>query len=100
MESNAGIPSGCLEGCWSSCSPTLSGRKMQMGAMSKSSASCWPAVPRHTKGSCMKPKMVSCPFENMPELTEEQRENLNRLASRPDAEIDTSDIPEMTEERL
>ena len=48
----------------------------------------------------MKPKMVSYPFENMPELTEEQRENLNRLASRPDAEIDTSDIPEMTEERF
>jgi len=48
----------------------------------------------------MKPKMVSYTVQNMPELTKEQQANLKRLASRPDAEIDTSDIPEMTEERF
>jgi uncharacterized protein (DUF4415 family) len=48
----------------------------------------------------MKPKMVSYTLQNMPELTDEQRTNLKRLASLPYSEIDTSDIPEMTEERF
>src|ERR1700733_8312441 len=73
---------------------------MQMGAMSKSSASSLPAVPLHKRGTCMKPKMVSYTLQNMPELTDEQRTKLKRLASLPYSEIDTSDIPEMTEERF
>lgn len=32
-----------------------------------------------------------------PPLTEEQRAELERLAARPDEEIDTSDIPPLTE---
>jgi len=48
----------------------------------------------------MKPTMVSYTLKNMPELSEEQRANLKWLASLPDADIDTTDIPEMTEERF
>ena len=35
--------------------------------------------------------------KGVPELTEAQRENLKRLAERPDDEIDYSDIPEITD---
>jgi uncharacterized protein (DUF4415 family) len=43
--------------------------------------------------------MVSYTLETLPELTEAQLANLKRLAARPDSEIDTSDIPELTEEQ-
>lgn len=46
----------------------------------------------------MKTKMVSYTLETLPELTEAQLDNLERLAGRPDTEIDLSDIPEMTGE--
>ena len=35
--------------------------------------------------------------EEIGRLTPEQTEELNRLAARPDGEIDTTDIPEITE---
>jgi uncharacterized protein (DUF4415 family) len=35
--------------------------------------------------------------KGVPKLTEAQLENLKRLAERPDAEIDYSDIPEITD---
>ncbi len=47
----------------------------------------------------MKTKMVSYTFETLPPLTEAQLANLKALAARPDSEIDTSDIPEMTDEQ-
>ncbi len=47
----------------------------------------------------MKTKTTRYSLEGLPPLTEAQRANLNRLAGRPDSEINTSDIPEMTEEQ-
>jgi len=47
----------------------------------------------------MKSKMVSYTLETLPELTEEQIAGLKALAARPDSEIDTSDIPVMTDEQ-
>ena len=47
----------------------------------------------------MKTRMVSYTLETLPELTAAQIANLKRLAARPDNEIDTSDIPELTEEQ-
>jgi len=35
----------------------------------------------------------------LPPLTDAQRAHLKTLAARPDSEIDTSDIPEMTDEQ-
>ena len=39
-------------------------------------------------------------LEDLPPLTEEQRNELRRLAEKPDKDIDTSDIPEWTEEEF
>jgi uncharacterized protein (DUF4415 family) len=47
----------------------------------------------------MKTKMVSYTPETLPQLTKADRAKLKALAARPDSEIDTSDIPEMTEEQ-
>ncbi len=47
----------------------------------------------------MKTKIVSYTLETLPELTEAQIANLKALAERPDSEIDTSDIPELTAEQ-
>jgi uncharacterized protein (DUF4415 family) len=47
----------------------------------------------------MKTKIVRFDLNSIPPLTEAQRENLRALAARPDAEIDTSDAPEMTDEQ-
>jgi uncharacterized protein (DUF4415 family) len=47
----------------------------------------------------MKTKMVSYTLETLPELTDAQIANLKALAARPDSEIDTSDIPELTAEQ-
>jgi len=47
----------------------------------------------------MKTKTVSHTMESLPALTKPQRAKLKALAARPDSEIDTSDIPEMTEEQ-
>jgi len=47
----------------------------------------------------MKTKMVSYTLETLPPLTKARRAKLKALAARPDSEINTSDIPEMTEEQ-
>jgi uncharacterized protein (DUF4415 family) len=47
----------------------------------------------------MKTKMVSHTQHTLPPLTKADRTRLKALANRPDSEIDTSDIPEMTDEQ-
>jgi uncharacterized protein (DUF4415 family) len=47
----------------------------------------------------MKTKMVSYTTETLPKLTKADRAKLKALAARPDSAIDTSDIPEMTDEQ-
>ena len=46
----------------------------------------------------MRTKGVSRTLETSPPLTGAQRENLARLAPPPDESIDTSDIPELSQE--
>lgn len=48
----------------------------------------------------MKAKRVSYSLRTLPPLTAKQRASLKALAKRPDREIDTSDIPELTEEQF
>lgn len=43
--------------------------------------------------------MVRYTLDTLPPITDEERQNLRRLAALPDSEIDTSDIPEMTDEQ-
>jgi len=43
--------------------------------------------------------MVSYTPESLPRLTKADRAKLKALAARPDSGIDTSDIPEMTDEQ-
>ncbi len=47
----------------------------------------------------MKTKMVKYTLDSLPMLTKTRRAQLKALAARPDSEIDTSDIPEMTDEQ-
>ena len=47
----------------------------------------------------MKTRMVSYILDKLPPFTKARRAKLKALAARPDSEIDTSDIPEMTEEQ-
>ena len=47
----------------------------------------------------MKTKMVRYTLATLPPLTEEEIASLKRLAEMPDSEIDTSDIPELTDEQ-
>src|ERR1700683_4309409 len=47
----------------------------------------------------MKTKMVRYTLQTLPSLTKARRNKLKELATRPDSEIDTSDIPEMTKEQ-
>ncbi len=44
-------------------------------------------------------KIVRYTLDTLPSLTEAQKANLARLASLPDSEIDTSDIPVLTDEQ-
>jgi len=48
----------------------------------------------------MSKNIVSYTLETLPPLTDAQRANLDRLAALPDDQIDTSDIPEMTDEQF
>lgn len=48
----------------------------------------------------MKTKMVNYTLESLPPLTKAQRDHLAKLATLPDDRIDTSDIPELTDEQL
>ena len=45
-------------------------------------------------------KTVKHTRDTLPPLTEAQKDNLKRLAAKPDDEIDTSDIPELTDAQL
>ena len=45
-------------------------------------------------------KKVEHTRDRLPPLTEAQKANLQRIAALPDAEIDTSDIPELTSAQL
>jgi uncharacterized protein (DUF4415 family) len=47
----------------------------------------------------MKTRIVSYTPETLPPLTEKQIAHLKALAARPESEIDTSDIPELTAEQ-
>jgi len=47
----------------------------------------------------MKTKTFSYTLETLPPLTDAQRASLQQLAARPEREIDTSDLPEMTDEQ-
>jgi uncharacterized protein (DUF4415 family) len=42
----------------------------------------------------------SVDLDNLPPLTDAQIEEIRKLAAMPDSEIETSDIPELTEEQL
>src|SRR5258707_8849293 len=61
------------------------------------SGSSRPAPLPEKKGDAMKTKMVSFKLQTLPKLTKVDRAKLKALAARPDSEIDTSDIPEMTD---
>ena len=48
----------------------------------------------------MKQRTASTTLDTLPPLTEKQRLQLEALAAMPDELIDTSDIPELTDEQL
>lgn len=48
----------------------------------------------------MKPKTVSYTLETLPPLTDAQKQHLDELATMSDEEIDTRDIPELTDAQL
>src|SRR6202034_328240 len=70
------------------------------------SVSFRPAKRRLLKGSCMKKanekpgRMITRTIEQVEKrrITKAERERLKRLAALPDAQIDTSDIPEVTDQ--
>ena len=45
----------------------------------------------------MKKKMIRYTLETLPPLTDAQRANLKALSARPESEIDSSDIPVLTD---
>lgn len=48
----------------------------------------------------MSTKTVSYTLDTLPPLTEKQRQHLDALASRPDDQIDLTDMPELTDAQL
>ena len=48
----------------------------------------------------MSRKTVSYTLDTLPLLTERQRQHLDALASRPDDQIDLTDIPELADDQL
>lgn len=48
----------------------------------------------------MNPKIFSYTFDTLPPLTAKQREHLNALSKKPDAEIDLADMSELTDGQL
>ncbi len=47
----------------------------------------------------MKKKMISYTLDSLPTISDERWRELEAMATRPDEEIDTSDIPEITPEQ-
>src|ERR1035438_2620688 len=84
-----------------SCSrwPTPSEKNAKTAPWSTSFASSPLDTRPGKRGDAMKTKIVSYTLERLPALTKARRAKLKALATRPDSEIDTSDIPEMTEEQ-
>jgi uncharacterized protein (DUF4415 family)/uncharacterized DUF497 family protein len=80
--------------------PTLSERRALKVRPWKSFASSRRGAPHQEKGGAMKKKMVSYTLDNLPPLTQAQHDDLARLAAMPDEQIDTSDIPELTDEQF
>src|ERR1700680_3699189 len=72
---------------------------MRLRTSPSSASTAQPDARLRRKGAAMKKKMVSYPLETWPPLTAKQRANLRALAARPDSEIDTSDVHEMTAEQ-
>lgn len=66
-------------------------------SLSRPSALSPLAAPPRRKGSDM--PMVEYTLDTLPELTEERRKELARLDALPADQIDTSDIPELTDEQ-
>jgi uncharacterized protein (DUF4415 family) len=60
-------------------------------------ASSPPDEPNPGKGDAMKKKMIRYTLETLPPLTDAQRANLKALSARPESEIDSSDIPVLTD---
>ena len=65
----------------------------------------WSASSQHgaliaRKGGSMKTRMASYTLDTLPALTEARKAQLKALAARPESEIDYSDIPVLTEDRL
>jgi uncharacterized protein (DUF4415 family) len=52
------------------------------------------------KGDTMQKKIVSSTLETLPPLAAAQHENLDPLSALSDNQINTSDIPEMTDEEF
>lgn len=48
----------------------------------------------------MKPKISSYTLDTLPPLTIKQREHLDALSKKPDAQIDLTDMPELTDSQL
>ena len=48
----------------------------------------------------MSSKTLSYTLDTLPPLTEKQRQHLDALASRPDDQIDLTDMPELTDAQL
>ena len=48
----------------------------------------------------MKKEIVSYTLDNLPPVNDERWKELEAMALRPDDEIDTSDIPELTAEQM
>lgn len=48
----------------------------------------------------MKTRTTSHTLDTLPPLTASQRQQLDALAAKPEAEIDTGDIPELTDDQL
>jgi uncharacterized protein (DUF4415 family)/uncharacterized DUF497 family protein len=74
-----------------------SGKKMKTETKSKWFASSPPEGQTPKKGAAMKKKMVRYTLDALPPLTDAQRANLKSLSARPAIEIDTSDIPVLSD---
>src|ERR1700722_9230918 len=98
-----GKPVGRPLAWWKTCSfsqsPTRYGNRKVTAPWWMYFASSRPGPQPAKRDDAMKTKMVSYTPETLPQLTKADRAKLKALAARPDSEIDTCDIPEMTDEQ-